>query len=168
MVVITQQTNCAFTFRYQILAPVIIISCKHGRNTFIVNLNKNYQYCLIRKIVQVRKYQLLQLNCTISLTIFRVRLNKKTLPRQCGEYLSLTSSQKFLIGKHAADNEVATMVQYFSKAFPHNLPIFPRPFGITVLVICHFIPTIVSLHKYLPIFHPTNLSPYQYFATYCR
>ena len=37
-----------------------------------------------------------------------------------GEYLSLTSVQKLLLGKRAAENGVTAMEQYYSKAFPHN------------------------------------------------
>ena len=47
----------------------------------------------------------------------------------------------------------------FFQSLSYNSSIFPLLFGITVLVTCHFIPAIVSLHKYLPIFHPTNISP---------
>ena len=51
-------------------------------------------------------------------------LNKKTTPcgGLCGEYLSLTSAQKFSIGKCAAENGVTAMVRYYAKAFP-DLPL---------------------------------------------
>ena len=39
-----------------------------------------------------------------------------------GVYLSLTSAQKFSIGKCAAENEVTATVPYYTKAFP-DLPL---------------------------------------------
>ena len=58
---------------------------------------------------------------------FRVR--QRHAWAQCGEYLSLTSVQKLLIGKRTAEDGVTATEQYYSKAFPHNgspnLPIFP-------------------------------------------
>ena len=96
--------------------------------------------------------------------IFRVKLDKTT-PHQRGEYLSLTSAQKFLIGKHAAENGVTATVKYYSKAFPHDLPnspFFDQPsgntdsFGDSPIYYCqNFI---------MQVF--TKILPYQYFITY--
>ena len=47
-----------------------------------------------------------------------------------GEYLSLTSTQKFLIGRRAGNDGVIATVGHYAKAFPHdspNSPIFPPP-----------------------------------------
>ena len=50
-------------------------------------------------------------------------LDEKTTPRgKHGEYLSITPTQKFSIGKHAAENEVTAMIRYYAKAFP-DLPL---------------------------------------------
>ena len=84
----------------------------------------------------------------------------QTPHRNCAEYLSLTSAQKFLIGKGAAEDGVTAMVGYYAKAFPHDSPnstIFLLH-GITVFMI-H--PPKFSLCRYLPIFYPTNISPHK-------
>ena len=39
-----------------------------------------------------------------------------------GEYLSITSAQKYSIGKHAAENGVTATIRYYAKAFP-DLPL---------------------------------------------
>ena len=51
-------------------------------------------------------------------------LDMKTMPRggKHGEYLSLTSAQKFSIGKRAAENGVTATVRYYAKAFS-DLPL---------------------------------------------
>ena len=51
-------------------------------------------------------------------------LDKKLTPRggKRGEYLSLTSGQKFSIGKRAAENDITATTQYYAKAFP-DLPL---------------------------------------------
>ena len=98
---------------------------------------------------------------------FSIELSKYTwqedqTPRgNCGEYLSSTSAQKFLISKHAAEDGVIAMVGYYAKVFPHNLPNSPifTLHGITVLVICQFITAKVSLCRYSPIFYPINILP---------
>ena len=48
-------------------------------------------------------------------------LDKRTTPHggKRGEYLSLTSAQKFSIGKCAAENGVTAKVRYSAKAFPY-------------------------------------------------
>ena len=48
----------------------------------------------------------------------------KTMPcgGKRGEYLSLTSAQKFSIGKRAAENGVTATVRHYAKAFP-DLPL---------------------------------------------
>ena len=97
--------------------------------------------------------------------MFRVRLDKKTMPRQHGEYLSLTFAQKFLIGKCAAEDGVTATVQYYSKPLLMICQIHQFFSGRTVLVTCQFITTKVSLCRYLSICYPTNISPcmvYQY------
>ena len=93
------------------------------------------------------------------------------MPRpSVGEYLSLTSVQKFLLGKHTAEERVTATEQYYSKAFPHNdspnSPIFLRHSDIAVLVIYQFISTKISLCKYLSIFYPTNVLPHTVLPKY--
>ena len=77
-------------------------------------------------------------------------------------YLSLTSGQKFLVGKHGAEDGVTATVQYYSKVFPHdsqNSPIFPLPSGITVLVIRQLLP---------PKFHYAGICQYFTLSIFCH
>ena len=50
-------------------------------------------------------------------------LDEKTTPRgKRGEYLSINPTQKFSIGKRAAESGVTTTIRYYAKAFP-DLPL---------------------------------------------